>query len=113
MRKRTSALLLQVTGFNPQVAAHVPKKSRAQFLLWVFQRRRYSSEPNTPMAPFAEARLVLEAHAGATAQPLQLPRELAPSHSFSVAQICANCAPLWASAPSHRRRSAAPIVAAS
>src|ERR1035437_987627 len=93
MRRSASVLLLQVTGFNPQVAAHVPKKSRAQFLLWVFQRSRCGSESNTPMAPFAEARLVLEVNAAAAGQPLQLPRELASSHSSSIAQICANRAP--------------------
>ena len=42
------------------------------------------------MAPFAQARIVLEANAAAPGKALQFPQELAPSHIFSVAQICAN-----------------------
>jgi hypothetical protein len=41
------------------------------------------------MAPFAEARLVLEANAAAPGKALQLPQELASSHSLSAAQMCA------------------------
>jgi hypothetical protein len=44
------------------------------------------------MAPFAEARIVLEANAAAPGKALQFPQKLASSHSFSVAQMCANSA---------------------
>jgi hypothetical protein len=42
------------------------------------------------MAPFAEARIVLEANAAAPGKALQFPQKLASFHSFSVAQMCAN-----------------------
>jgi hypothetical protein len=49
------------------------------------------------MAPFAEARIVLEANAAAPGKALQLPQKLASLHSFSVAQICANRAQQFSS----------------
>jgi hypothetical protein len=49
------------------------------------------------MAPFAKARIVLEANAAAPGKALQFPQKLASFHSFSVAQICANGARTFSS----------------
>jgi hypothetical protein len=54
---------LQVAWLDPKVAAHRPKKARAEFLLRVLEDSRIRFEPDTPMTAFAETGIVLKAKA--------------------------------------------------